>query len=993
MSDFKPPKLPSDKELGLSKKEIEELEADFPDDGPEMTEAEMTALFGESPALKPIDIPMPKIPVERPKAKAGPATTPAGGAGEAGSTAAGGAPAAEAPSAGAGPQATKETNAKAPKAPKPPKTPKERLPRPALVEGPRSRWRGAVTLLFLVGAAVFSSTRTGQPRPVPANAPDTVFSSARAMTMLVDIAREAHPTGSPEHARVRQYLVDRLTALGLEPEVQTTTSMIQNGSGVRSATVRNVVARMSGTDSEGAVLVTAHYDSREIAQGAGDDGSGVVAILEALRASQERGPLKNDLIVLFTDSEELGLLGARAFVDEHRWMVDVRLALSFEMRGGAGPSIMFETGPDNGWVIGAFQASHPHPFANSMALEIYKRLPNDTDFSPFLDAGVQGLNFAGIDNAHVYHQEFDTPENFSESTLQHQGLNALSTIRHFGDQDLTSVDAPDATYLSFPVAGLVAYDAKWITPISGGLIALLLLAVGLAARGGWGFRGILIGLFMSVFGGGVAYGMALALAEWLPGFHPEVGSLHGSAFHSEGWYILALAAGSLTIVTALHGIARRWIRAEDLALGALHLPLIIAVAVGSVAPLAAINLQWPVAAALVSTTIGLLLGARSQGTVGWLASMLFALPVLLVMVPLTELIWLALNINVAAILAVLMVIGLYLALPALEGLRHPNSWWAPLTGLVVGGASLGMGILAARPSADRPAPSTLVYAFEHGTTQALWATDPSTDSLDLPAHVWAARLAGSDFEQMRDLSDFGYPDGEVPVTSAPTVDASPPSVVVERDTTFDGARHVTLSVRSQIGAEMLRFQYPEGGTTRLLSINGKTISSPETMRWADHWGVPDSTVLLGLEMPAEATIQLDIIEHLLRPEELLGADAFARPEELAPDINRLSDRAMFKYRAALVDPRYTPPAPGTGSEARTTDTGVPALETDDATTAPGGGVAPAGGTATPGAGPATPVDTVVVTDTVVVRDTVFVTDTVIGTLTETVTFEPGAVRR
>jgi len=964
MSDFKPPKLPSDKDLGLSKKEIEELEADFPDDGPEMTEAEMAALFGESPTLAPIDIPMPKTPVERPKAKEGPAA---------------------AHPAGAAAQAPKDTKAKAPKEPKPPKEPKERVPRPALEEGARTKWRGVVTLLLLVGAAVFSSTRTGQPRPVPANAPDTVFSSARAMTMLVDIAREAHPTGSPEHSRVRQYLLDRLTALGLEPQVQTTTSMTQNGSGVRSATVRNVVALMSGTDSDGAVLVTAHYDSRQIAHGAGDDGSGVVAILEALRASKERGPLKNDLIVLFTDSEELDLLGARAFVGEHPWMADVRLALSFEMRGGAGPSIMFETGPDNGWVVGAFQASNPHPVANSMAMEVYKRLPNDTDFSPFLEAGIQGLNFAGIDNAHVYHQEFDTPENFSESTLQHQGLNALSAIRYFGDQDLTTVNAPDLTYLSVPVVGLVAYDAKWIMPISGGLIALLLLAVVLAARGGWGFRGILVGMFVSVLGGGGAYGMALALTEWLPAFHPEVGSLHGSSFHSEGWYILTLAAGSFAIVSGLHGIARKWIRAEDLALGALHLPLIIAVSVGSVAPLAAINLQWPVAAALIATIVGLILGARSQGNVGWFVSIFFALPVLLIMVPLTELLWLALNIKVATILAVLMVAGFYLALPALEGLRHPNSWWAPLAGLLVAGASLGMGILAARPSAARPAPSTLVYAFEHGTTQALWATDPSTDSLDLLAHAWAAQLAGSDFGQMRDLSDFGYPAGEVPVTSAPSVDALPPSVLMETDSTFDGARHVTLSVRSEIGAEMLRFQYRAGVTTRLVSINGKNVDSPETIRWADHWGVPDSTVLLGLEMPAEATIQLDIIEHLLRPEELLGEQAFARPAELAPDVTRLSDRAMFKYNAALVDPRYTPPPPDAGIEALTSDAGAPALEGNDATPAPGAGVAPAGEGTTAAAGAAVPVDTVVVTDTVVVMDTVFVTDTVTSTVTDTLT--------
>ena len=153
-----------------------------------------------------------------------------------------------------------------------------------------------------------------------------------------------------------------------------------------------------------------------------DDGSGVVAILEGLRALGERGQLRNDLIVLLTDAEEVGLLGARAFVDEHPWMDDVALVVSIEMRGGGGPSMMFETGAENGWVIEALRQADPYPSANSVGYEIYQRMTNDTDFTPFKEAGKQGLNFAGLGRAHVYHQVYDTPENFDERTLQHPWL-------------------------------------------------------------------------------------------------------------------------------------------------------------------------------------------------------------------------------------------------------------------------------------------------------------------------------------------------------------------------------------------------------------------------------------------------------------------------------------------------------------------------------------------------------------------------------------------
>lgn len=49
------------------------------------------------------------------------------------------------------------------------------------------------------------------------------------------------------------------------------------------------------------------------------------------------------------------LLGAKAFVDAHPTAKEVKVALNFEARGNGGPSIMFETSPDNGWLIGALR--------------------------------------------------------------------------------------------------------------------------------------------------------------------------------------------------------------------------------------------------------------------------------------------------------------------------------------------------------------------------------------------------------------------------------------------------------------------------------------------------------------------------------------------------------------------------------------------------------------------------------------------------------------
>ena len=892
MSDYDLPDLPSDKELGLTEDEIKELEAEFSDDRPEMTAEEMAALLGEEPPAPAASA--AGTGTEQPSKKEQRAADRARKKAE---------------KEAAREKAKQEKKAKRaqPKAEKAsaeeaPGESEQAAPEPA-EEGPRSKWRGPATAALLLAACVFASSRTGQLRPVPANAGEAEFSSARAMATLVEIARAPHPTGSPEHARVREYLVDRLTLMGLEPEVQTATSLIQDGSIVRSATVRNVVARIAGTASTGAVLVTAHYDSRELALGAADDGSGIVSILEALRAIQASGPLQNDLIVLFTDAEELGLLGARAFVDEHRWMDDVRLVLSLEMRGSGGPSIMFETGQQNGWIVRAFRAADPTAYGNSMSYEVYERLPRDTDYTPFKEAGIQGLSFAAIDNAHVYHQVYDSPENMSESTLQHHGTHVLNTLRYLGDQDLADVDAPNVTFFNVPGFGFFVYDAKWVLPISGGLLVLFLLALLVTRVVTGSFVGIVVGAGISTVGVALSYGAATVLAAWLPGFHPELGSLHGSAYHSEGWYVLALACAVLAIVTALHGVARRWVHLNSLALGATIAPLGAAAWLSYSMPLAAMNVQWPLAAALSAIVLLGILRGNAPGVVGWTLALLLALPVLAFLEPVTELLWIAMSFELADALAVLMAVTAYLCLPAIDGLRHPNSWWAPVTSLVVGGAALGIGILTARATSERPSPSTLLYALDHGAREALWVTGPLSDSANTAAREWAVARAGSEFDAVRDLSNFAYTDlgetfGDVPVADAELVDAPEPEIYTDYSDPVGGKRRVLMSVRSRIEAEVLGFQYAEGSGTRLLSINGKAVPDPTSMRWAFHSGEPDPVVLLELEVPEDELLELNIVEHTLRPQEILGADVFERPEKLAPDITRLSDRAMLLTRFA-----------------------------------------------------------------------------------------------
>jgi hypothetical protein len=776
------------------------------------------------------------------------------------------------------------------------------------------RWRGPVTLLALIAVGWFASIRTGLPQVVPGDAADTAFSAARAMSVLDDVARAPRPTGSPEHARVRADLIQRLRALGLEPELQVTTAMIEGPDYARAATVRNVMARVPGADPTGAVLITAHYDAAELSPGAGDDASGVVTALETLRAVLAAPPLRNDVIVLFTDAEELGLLGAEAFVAEHPWSDDVSVVLSFEMRGSTGPSILFETGEGNGFVLRALRSGYPDAFGSSLGDELFRYMPYASDFTVLEHAGKQGLNFAAIDNASVYHTPRDVPSALSGRTLQHHGMHALGALRALGSADLSNVRSEDVVYFSLPGVGLVVYPESWVRPLTGILIMLALGTLFLAVRRGARIPAMLVGSGVSVVAASLGYGAGILLVDQVRSAHLEAGRLPAALFYGEGWYVLAMAAAALLIVLLLRSAIRARVSVAELTFGALVIPLAGAVAVTFVMPLAAMELQWPVFATLLTLLMLALLGPRADSFFGWIVSLVFAAGVFVFLVPGMEFLWLAGTLRLSGALGAAMVLGFLMVLPIIDHLRWPNAWWAPLLALLSGTGFVGMARLGSDVSAVTPIPTTLAYAYEHGDDEGLWITDSNAVSPSAPeaAVAWLSARVGSPFDRTVDLSDVGYLPGATPVAAGPPASAPMPSMTVQGDTTVGALRRVTLAVRSRIGAERIYFRRTGGAAgTRIASVNGRRLSDPFAVRWVDHWGVPEQDVVLELEMPAGSEVDLVISEHHLRPEEILGPGTFQRPPGLEAAVLRWSDRAILTTRLG----GSTPGDPGAAAPA------------------------------------------------------------------------------
>jgi acetylornithine deacetylase/succinyl-diaminopimelate desuccinylase-like protein len=190
--------------------------------------------------------------------------------------------------------------------------------------------------VILLAAITLTLWRITPPAPRSEAAAGS-FQLTRALDDLRAITREFHPTGSAANIRVRDDLIVRLRAIGLTTENQSGTAVRQSPREPRAvgvAEVDNIIAVLPGRDrAQPAVAVMAHYDSVPFSYGASDDGAGVVAALETARALKAGPPPARDVIFLLTDGEEIGLLGAQKFFDEHPLARRIGMVVNAEARG------------------------------------------------------------------------------------------------------------------------------------------------------------------------------------------------------------------------------------------------------------------------------------------------------------------------------------------------------------------------------------------------------------------------------------------------------------------------------------------------------------------------------------------------------------------------------------------------------------------------------------------------------------------------------------
>lgn len=549
----------------------------------------------------------------------------------------------------------------------------------------------------------------------------TDFSISNALYHLKNISKKTHHTGSPEHKVVQGYIVNELKKLGLTPEVQQKTAI--NKKWRASTTTENIIAKIKGTENGKALLLLTHYDSNPHSSlGASDAGSGVVTILEGLRAflAKNEQP-KNDIIILFSDAEELGLLGAQAFVENHPFAKNIGLVLNFEARGSGGASYMLmETNGKNKKILTEFLNSNPnYPAANSLMYSIYKKLPNDTDLTVFREKGnINGFNFAFIDDHFDYHTAQDSYERLNRETLQHQAEYFTTSLNYFSNSDLTNTNSDvDYIYVNFPFMKLLNYPFSWVLPMF--LIALMIFLVILflgLRKGKITFDGLLKGFIPYIASLILCVGLSYGLWQLILLIHPQYADmLHGFTYNGYQ-YIIAFILLNCWLLFKIYNRFKDE-KTTDLFIAPIFIGLLLNYFITQYLPGAGFFII-PVYASLLILAVLIFMDVINKSRASLFA--IISIPTIYMIAPMLQLFPVALGLKILFISALLVVLIFGFILPVFHQQKRKNNWQT-ITGLATifffGLATFNSGF-----SIDNKKPNSIVFIQNSDTNTSYWAT-------------------------------------------------------------------------------------------------------------------------------------------------------------------------------------------------------------------------------------------------------------------------------
>ncbi|RZK09994.1 MAG: M28 family peptidase [Flavobacterium sp.] len=723
------------------------------------------------------------------------------------------------------------------------------------------------------------------------------FSTQRALKKLEDITKEPHYVGSENHKTVAEQLQRELQELGLETKIQEGYTFTEWGNLVKC---KNILARIKGTNNSKALMLLSHYDSAPHSKslGASDDGSGIVTILEGLRTFLHNKTIhKNDIVILFSDAEEVGLNGAALFVTEHQWAKDIGLVINFEARGTAGPSYMLmEVNQGNANMVDGFIEANPRfPVSNSLMYSIYKMLPNDTDLTIFRERGqVQGLNFAFIDDHFNYHTAQDDVQHLSKKTLQHQGTYLMPLLNYFSNADLKTLDSTeDKVYFNTPIA-FMSYPFSWNIPLVA--IALVLFLglcfVGFGKRilnGREIIKGFLL-FFGALFLAGVITFLGWRITLEIYPEYKEI--LHGFTYNGHS-YIAAFMFLTLAIAFFVYRKYSTENQLMNYSIAPLFLWILINFGLAFALPGAGFFV-FPVFASLLMFSYFILTQRTNN-----LLYILFSIPAIVIYVPFVTMFPIGLGLKLLFGSSALLVFVFGLLLPVLGAFGKKGIWSSIMLLL-----ALGFFIEAHIHSGFEPEeakPNSLLYVYDADEDTANWVT------YDNVLDPWTQNYLGESPKSAETLNKNAlfskYNSGFTFLAPAEAKEIERPTITFLRDSIIGNQRYLKIKItpnrkvsRYDIFAdEQLVIHNLSTNRVKLLGQKG----SPHPRngnRIVSYYVTDNEPLILQFSINKVSTLDLELMEASF---DLLENPLFSipkRPASMMPKPFVLTDAVVLKQK-------------------------------------------------------------------------------------------------
>jgi hypothetical protein len=643
-----------------------------------------------------------------------------------------------------------------------------------------------------------------------------------------------------------------------------------------------------------------HYDSapHSFSYGASDDASGVATILESIRAFLHNKTVpKNDIIILFSDAEELGLNGAALFVTQHQWAKEVGLVLNFEARGSSGPSYMLmETNEGNAKMVEAFSdGKAQYPVSNSLMYSIYKMLPNDTDLTVFREEGkIQGFNFAFIDSHFNYHTSQDKFQNLDPKTLAHQGTYLFPLLKYFANADLKNLNSTDdKVYFNVPF-GFLSYPFGWILPmvIIGFVLLFLFMFIGLGKHV-LRMDEIIKG-FIPLLGAMITAGLVTYVGwKLLLNFYPEYQDiLHGFTYNGHK-YCYAFACLTLSICFLFYQNNGKRHPEMNQIIAPSFLWLLINAGI-------AIKLKGAgfMILPVISSILMLGLFVLTQKT-NWIVNAILSIPTLIIMVPLLQMLPIGLGLKVMFGTAILTVLTFSLLLPILGSFERKGVW-----AILFFVLAFGLFVKAHQDSDyvyEKAKPNSLVYILDSDINKAYWTTyDVNLDEWT-KAYLGEFPKSGKPLNTNKMYSKYG--SEFTFMTTAPVKNIAKPTIEFVRDT-IKGNQHL-YRIKITPNRKVNRYDLfnNKNITISNLSANGvklvdfkSNISSKTDGKLLSYYVVDNIPLELEFSIPAKQKLDLDLVESSF---DLLNNPLFSmtkRKDWMIPTPFVLNDAVIIRQK-------------------------------------------------------------------------------------------------